>query len=79
VIIAIWVYLVSQEDRFRYGEGGIGLIVLGVTSLIGLGISGLIGRRMVNRTGLGAAVAVPAVSALLLAGSCFGILGGFSG
>lgn len=78
-LLAAWVFLLAGDDLNQYGGATIGLVVLGIMLLIGLGISGLIGRMMVNRTGLAVALIVPAVSAILLAGACFGILGGMSG
>jgi hypothetical protein len=77
LLLALWVVL-QAEGTFRYGEGAIGLIILGVAMLIGVGISGLIGKGSAQRGNLTAALVVPAISAVLLAGSCFGILGGMS-
>ena len=78
-LLAIWLFFLAGDDLRGLGGAGIVLTVLAFMLLIGLGISGLIGRFMVNRTGLAVALIVPAVSALLLAGACFGLLGGFSG
>lgn len=77
LLLALWV-LLQSEGTFRYGEGGIGLVVLAIAMLIGVGISVLVGRGSARRGNLGVALVVPAISALLLAGSCFAILGGMS-
>jgi hypothetical protein len=53
---------------------GIAVVVLGIVLLIGLGISGLIGRALLGR-GMGVAVVVPLISALLLGGSCMAMAG----
>lgn len=74
-LLALWV-LLQEPGTFRYGEGGIGLVVLAVTMLIGIGVSGLIGRGSATRGNLAVALVVPAISAVLLAGTCFAILGG---
>ncbi|HEX6474833.1 MAG TPA: hypothetical protein VF114_07075 [Candidatus Limnocylindria bacterium] len=77
-VLAIWVFLLAGPNLNQYGGATIGLIVLAFTLLIGLGISGLIGRFMVNSTGLVVALIVPAVSAVLLAGACYAILDGMA-
>lgn len=77
LLLGLWV-LLRGESAFRYGEGAIGLIMLAVAMLIGIGISGLIGRGMASRGNLSTALVVPAISAILLAGSCFGLLASMS-
>ena len=49
-------------------------IVLGFFLLIGLGISGLIGRSMLDR-GIAVAMIVPVVFTLILTGSCMAMFG----
>ena len=78
-VLALWVFLLAGSNLNQYGGATIGLVVLAFMLLIGLGISGLIGRFMVNRTGLAVALIVPAISAILLAGACYAILGGMTG
>ena len=78
LLLGLWVLLQAQ-GRFRYGEGAIGLIFLAVAMLIGVGISGLVGRGMARRGNLSTALVVPAISAVLLAGSCFGLLSSMGG
>ena len=53
------------------------LIVLAVVLLIGLGFSGLVGRGLVQGSGLVAALSVPAASALLIGGSCLALGGSY--
>jgi hypothetical protein len=77
LLLGLWV-LIQGEGRFRYGEGAIGLIILAIAMLIGIGISGLIGRGIASRGNLSTALVVPAISAVLLAGSCFGLLASMS-
>jgi hypothetical protein len=49
-------------------------IVLGISLLIGLGISGLIGRSMLAR-GLGIALLVPVIFTVILTGACMAMFG----
>jgi hypothetical protein len=53
------------------------LVVLAVALLIGLGISGLVGRGVVQGSGLTAALALPGISALLIGGSCLALGGSY--
>jgi hypothetical protein len=78
-LLAIWLFSLPEQELRGVGGAAIVLVVLALMLLIGLGISGLIGRLLVNRTGLAVALVVPAISAILLAGACFGLLGGMSG
>lgn len=61
---------------FAAGASG-WLIVLAVALLVGLGISGLIGRGVVQGSGLSVALVLPAVSALLIGGSCLALAGSY--
>jgi len=45
------------------------MVILGMMLLIGLGISGLIGRALLGR-GMAVALVVPLISAVLLGGTC---------
>ena len=71
----LWMVLVIGGDL-----GAILLVsaVLGVVLLIGVGISLLIGRFLVGGATVGAAIVVPILTALLIAGSCLGLMGGFN-
>jgi hypothetical protein len=51
------------------------LVVLAVVLLIGLGISGLVAREVMQGSGMMVALVVPAISALLIGGSCLAIGG----
>jgi hypothetical protein len=55
---------------------GATFLVLGIAMLIGLGISGSIGTAFLTGRGLLVALAVPAVAALILGGTCFAMMGG---
>lgn len=46
------------------------VLVLGIALLISLGITGWIGRALLNRTGLAIALVLPFLAALLLGGWC---------
>jgi hypothetical protein len=72
VLIAIASLLIGSFAAGAWGP----LVVLAVVLLIGLGISGLVGRGMVRR-GLTAAIVVPAISALLIGGSCLALGGSY--
>lgn len=54
---------------------GVVVLFLGVFLLLGLGISGLIGRALLGR-GIVVALVAPLISALLLGGSCIAMSGG---
>jgi hypothetical protein len=53
--------------------------ILAVVLLIGLGISFLIGRALLSRTGLVVALVIPLISALLIGGTCFALVAGTAG
>lgn len=69
-VATVWILNGSTSQTYV----GIAVVVLGIVLLIGLGISGLIGRALLGR-GMGVAVVVPLISALLLGGSCMAIAG----
>jgi hypothetical protein len=73
VLIAVASLVIGS---FAAGSWGL-LIVLAVVLLIGLGISGLVGRGLVRGSGLVAALSVPAASALLIGGSCLALGGSY--
>jgi hypothetical protein len=73
VLIAIASLVIGS---FATGSWGL-LIVLAVALLIGFGISGLIGRGAVQGRGLTAALVLPAISALLIGGSCLALGGSY--
>jgi hypothetical protein len=73
VLIAIWLI---PTGAYAFGAAWTILIILAVLLLIGWGISSAIGRAMLPASGLVVALIVPAASALLIGGTCLGILGG---
>ena len=73
VVATIWAFQASSR-----AYAGAVPIVLGFFLLIGLGISGLIGRSMLGR-GVWVALIVPAVVTLLLTGTCMALFGPPSG
>lgn len=69
-VAILWILNGATRDPYV----GIAVVVLGIVLLIGLGISGLIGRALLGR-GMGVAVVVPLISALVLSGSCMAMAG----
>lgn len=69
-LVTTWVYTRG------YSYAPIAAIILGVMLLVGLGISGPIGRALLRRTGLTAALLVPVISAVGLSGLCLAAIGG---
>jgi hypothetical protein len=69
VLATIWAFQGSSNEF-----AGAVPIVLGFFLLIGLGISGLIGRSMLGR-GLGVALLVPVIFTLILTGACMAMFG----
>lgn len=70
VVATVWAFG-SISDEFA----GAVPMVLGFFMLIGLGIAGLIGRSMLDRGRLGAALVVPLLAMLLLTGTCMVMFG----
>jgi len=68
VVAGIWIANSASASYF-----GFVVVILGVVLLIGLGISGLIGRWLIPRSGLAVALIVPLLSALLLGGTCMAL------
>lgn len=69
-LVTIWV--VSKN----YLYAPIAAIILAVMLLAGLGISGVIGRTVLPRAGLMAALIVPLISAVVLGGLCLATISG---
>ena len=69
VVATIWAFQGPNEIY----AGGVP-VVLGFFLLIGLGISGLIGRALLGR-GMGVALLVPFIFTVLLTGTCMAIFG----
>jgi hypothetical protein len=70
VLATAWILLGRTSSTYA----GPAVIVLAVVLLIGLGISGLIGRGLLGR-GMGVALVIPVISALLVGGSCMAMAG----
>lgn len=73
-LLAVFVLLVTLKGTTAIGTALLGCAVLGVALVIGWAISSLIGRALLPATGAVVALIVPAISALLLGGSCFALL-----
>lgn len=69
VLATIWAFQGSSSEY-----AGAVPVVLGILLLVGLGISGLIGRALLGR-GLGVALLVPLIVVVLLTGTCMAIFG----
>jgi len=67
--------VVLQGDNASFT--GVVAVVLGIALLIGLGISGLIGRALLGN-GMAVALIVPIIVAIVLGGTCAAMMGGRS-
>ena len=74
VLIAVFLLIVALKGTSSAGTGLLGCAVLSVFLLIGWVISTLIGRALVPATGVGVALVAPAITAVVLGGSCFALL-----
>jgi hypothetical protein len=70
VVAGIWIANSASATYL-----GFVVVILGVVLLIGLGISGLIGRWLIPRSGLTVALVVPLLSAVILGGTCMAMSG----
>jgi hypothetical protein len=70
VLVTVW--LVTR----RYTYAPIAAPILGLMLLVGLGISGLIGRRLLRSSGLAVALVIPLISVIGLSGWCLAAMGG---
>lgn len=73
-LVAVVLLLVLLKGVEAFGVALIGAAVLGVALLIGWAISSLIGRAVLPRAGLPVALILPVVSAVLLSGTCLGLM-----
>lgn len=71
-LVTTWVFIRS------YTYAPIAAIFLAVMLLVGLGISGLIGRAFLPRSGLAVALIVPVISVIGLSGICLATISGSS-
>ena len=69
-LVTFWVY----SRNYTYAP--IAAMILALMLLVGLGISGLIGRALLSRSGLLAALLVPVISVVGMSGICLAAIGG---
>ena len=73
-LVAVFVLLVALKGTSAIGLALLGCAVLAVAMLIGWAISSLIGRALLPGAGVIVALVVPAISAFVLAGTCFALI-----
>jgi hypothetical protein len=73
-LVAVFILIVGLKGTTAVGVALLGCVVLGVALVLGWLISSLIGRALLPGAGVIAALIVPAISALLLGGTCFALL-----
>ena len=73
-VVAVFVAIVALKGTTSIGVALIGCVVLAVAMVVGWAISSLIGRALLPGPGLVMALAVPAVSAIVLGGACLALL-----
>lgn len=73
-LVAVFILIVFLKGTTAVGLALLGCAVLGVALVIGWVISSLIGRALLPSAGVILALVVPAISALLLGGTCFALL-----
>lgn len=71
VVVTAWVAAGSDP----HGYWSAAAVFLGVSLLVGLAITGSLGRALLPRTGLVVALLLPLASALLLGGVCLNMMG----
>ena len=73
-LVAVFIMIVALKGTTAVGVALLGCAVLGVALVLGWLISSLIGRALLPGGGVILALVVPAISALLLGGTCFALL-----
>ena len=73
-LVGVFLLLVALKGTTAIGLALLGCAVLGVALVIGWLISSAIGRALLPHGGVFIALVVPAISAILLGGSCFALL-----
>jgi hypothetical protein len=73
-LVAVFILIVALKGTTAVGVALLGCSVLGVALVIGWVMSSLIGRALLPGGGVSLALVVPAISALLLGGTCFALL-----
>ena len=77
--MAVFLLLIFLKGTPAIGVALLGCAVLAVAMVIGWAISSLIGRALLPGAGVVLALIVPAISALILAGTCFAMLNSLIG
>jgi hypothetical protein len=75
-LVAMFVLLILLRGTTAIGIATLGAFVLGIALLLGGTLTWLIGRAILPSTGVTIALIVPAISAIVLGGSCFALLYG---
>ena len=75
-LLAMFVLLIVLKGTTAIGIATLGAVVLAIALLLGGALTWLIGRAILPSTGVAIALIVPAISAIVLGGSCFALLYG---
>ena len=78
-VVAVFLALIALKGIPAIGLALLGCAVLAVALVIGWAISSLIGRALLPGAGVIVALVVPAISALVLGGTCFALLNSLVG
>jgi hypothetical protein len=78
-LVAVFVLLVALKGTSAIGLALLGCAVLGVFLVLGWVISSMIGRALLPGAGVIVALIVPAISAVILGGTCFALLNSLVG
>jgi hypothetical protein len=73
-LLAVFLVLIAMKGTTAIGTALLGCAVLGVALVIGWAISSAIGRALLPGGGVLIALVVPAISAIVLGGSCLALL-----
>ena len=73
-LVAVFILIVALKGTTAIGLALLGCAILGVALVIGWVISSMIGRALLPGAGVIVALIVPAISALILGGTCFALL-----
>lgn len=73
-LVATFVVLLGLKGTPNLGLILLAAVVLGVTLIIGWAVSSFFGRMLLPRSGVGVALILPAISALVLGGTCFALI-----
>jgi len=75
-LAATFVVLLILKGTPNLGLIVLAAVVLGVTLIIGWAVSSFFGRMLLPRAGVGVALILPTISALVLGGACFALING---